>query len=141
MAYEKKNYSEKLKDPRWQKKRLEIMSRDDFKCKWCFNDEKTLNVHHLKYHGDPWETPNDMLITLCEDCHQEDHEHRKGVEQELIDALKLKGFSYDNIFSLIVSIKRLPNEVTPWLLSEGLLNIVLTPNACEKIMRDTLFNK
>jgi len=28
----KLTYSEKLKDPRWQKKRLEILSRDNFTC-------------------------------------------------------------------------------------------------------------
>ena len=28
MKKSKKSYSEKLKDPRWQKKRLEIMKRD-----------------------------------------------------------------------------------------------------------------
>ena len=28
-------YSEKLKDPRWQKKRLEILERDNFRCQYC----------------------------------------------------------------------------------------------------------
>jgi 5-methylcytosine-specific restriction endonuclease McrA len=31
----KKTYSELLKSPKWQKKRLEIMSRDKFTCKKC----------------------------------------------------------------------------------------------------------
>ena len=62
-------YSDLLKDPRWQKKRLEIFQRDDFKCQGCGDRESTLNVHHQKYVGNPWECPDEFLITLCEDCH------------------------------------------------------------------------
>lgn len=70
------NYSEKLKDPRWQRKRLEIMERDGFKCVRCGNGEKTLNVHHLAYKWKlkPWEYPNNWLQTLCEPCHECLHE-------------------------------------------------------------------
>lgn len=64
-----KTYSEKLKDPRWQKKRLEIMDRDEWQCQFCLDKESTLNVHHLEYNGNPWEANSDQLVTLCEDCH------------------------------------------------------------------------
>jgi len=63
-------YSVKLKDPRWQKKRLEIMDRDKFTCRICGDDKSTLVVHHLKYQGEPWNAPNDKLITVCEHCHR-----------------------------------------------------------------------
>ena len=65
------SYIEKLKDPRWQKKRLEIMERDEFKCQKCHNPENTLHIHHFAYikDKDPWDYPSDYLITLCEDCH------------------------------------------------------------------------
>lgn len=67
-------YSEKLKNPKWQKKRLEILDRDGFTCRLCSNTKKTLHVHHLLYDGkDPWETPPGHLITLCEDCHADIH--------------------------------------------------------------------
>lgn len=63
-------YSEKLKDPRWQKKRLEILNRDNFTCIYCGDNKSTLHVHHLMYLGDnPWETPNECLDTTCKDCH------------------------------------------------------------------------
>lgn len=39
-------YSQLLKDPRWQKKRLEILDRDDWKCTHCEAEHKTLHVHH-----------------------------------------------------------------------------------------------
>jgi hypothetical protein len=65
------DYFEKLKDPRWQKKRLEILERDGWRCKECAEDTKTLHVHHLLYQKgmEPWEIPNGFLVTLCEDCH------------------------------------------------------------------------
>ena len=70
------SYVEKFKDPRWQKKRLEIMERDDFTCTICGNSEKTLNVHHGYYERgkQPWDYPDIALKTLCEDCHEEWHQ-------------------------------------------------------------------
>ncbi len=63
-------YAEKLRDPRWQKKRLKILNRDGFKCRDCGGDNKTLHVHHCHYaKGDPWKTPDGCLLSLCEDCH------------------------------------------------------------------------
>lgn len=71
----KQSYLDKLKDPRWQKKRLEILKRDNFKCRSCDDGEKTLHVHHLRYIKglDPWEAEEDDLITLCESCHEALH--------------------------------------------------------------------
>lgn len=65
-------YAEKLRDPRWQKKRLEIMERDEFRCRWCLDDTKTLNVHHWFYQrgASPWEYDEESMITVCEDCHE-----------------------------------------------------------------------
>jgi len=65
------NYSEKLKSPKWQKKRLEILQRDEFTCQSCLSKINTLHVHHFAYKQglEPWEYENDMLQTLCEDCH------------------------------------------------------------------------
>lgn len=64
-------YAEKLRDPRWQKKRLKIMARDQFCCRDCGAGEKTLNVHHCFYEKNaaPWEAGDDYLLTLCESCH------------------------------------------------------------------------
>jgi hypothetical protein len=64
------NYSEKLKSPKWQKKRLEILNRDKFKCKLCLDTETELQIHHLKYTKEPWDAPNKDLITYCKHCHK-----------------------------------------------------------------------
>lgn len=62
-------YSEKLKSPQWQKKRLEILQRDNFTCQICSDTETELHVHHLKYSGEPHEALNEDLQTLCKHCH------------------------------------------------------------------------
>lgn len=64
-------YIELLKHPFWQKKRLEIFQRDNFKCTKCRDTLSTLHVHHLyyKFGLNPWEYPDEALTTLCELCH------------------------------------------------------------------------
>jgi hypothetical protein len=65
-------YIEKLKDPRWQKKRLEILQRDSWTCRSCGDKTNTLHVHHIFYlpRMEPWDVPDGFLITLCEGCHE-----------------------------------------------------------------------
>lgn len=65
-------YKEKLLDPRWQKKRLEILNRDKFTCQKCGDDKRTLHVHHRRYFPkiEPWDIPNNCLVTLCDICHE-----------------------------------------------------------------------
>jgi len=76
-------YIEKLKSPKWQKKRLEILERDNFSCKCCGDSESSLHVHHTKYlaNTDPWEYENDSLVTLCEMCHTEVTWQKKEVKR------------------------------------------------------------
>jgi hypothetical protein len=62
-------YAEKLQDPRWQKKRLEILERDNWACQNCGFSHVTLHVHHEKYSGNPWDAESWQLTTLCKDCH------------------------------------------------------------------------
>lgn len=67
-------YAEKLLDPRWQKKRAEILLRDGFACRNCGDKTRTLHVHHCVYIKglEPWEYTG-SLLTLCSDCHIERH--------------------------------------------------------------------
>lgn len=71
----KKTYSELLRDPRWQKKRLEALDSADFACEQCRDKTKTLNVHHRAYRkgANPWEYDLTELQVLCESCHKLRH--------------------------------------------------------------------
>jgi hypothetical protein len=82
-------YAELLKEPRWQKKRLEIMERDEWTCQTCGDTKATLTVHHKSYRQvdgkfvDIWDYPGDDLITLCEECHSKEESdlnmHKKNM--------------------------------------------------------------
>ena len=84
-------YSEKLKDPRWQKKRLEILNRDNWMCQACYSTTNTLHVHHLDYEQgiEPWEYPEYYLQTLCEECHSEYENKKKEIESAFLKKYRL----------------------------------------------------
>jgi 5-methylcytosine-specific restriction endonuclease McrA len=92
-------YRRKLKDPRWQKMRLEIFNRDVFKCRYCGDKKETLHVHHLEYLPDldPWQYPMESLITLWESCHEEETKYRREQEERLIGTLREIGFSVSDL--------------------------------------------
>ena len=81
------SYADKLKDPRWQKKRLEIMDRDNWKCVNCGATENTLVVHHVKYDGEPWDGADADKQTLCNKCHNAMGKHPKGGLKWIIEEL------------------------------------------------------
>src|ERR1035437_6811872 len=72
-------YTEKLKSPKWQKKRLEILQRDKFTCVKCGDKETELHVNHKKYTGEPWDAYNRDLETLCKDCHLLHHTAKEPI--------------------------------------------------------------
>lgn len=90
---EEKTYAQKLQDPRWQRKRLEILGRDQFRCRKCFNDGNSLHVHHIAYnHGEPWDIDNELLITLCKKCHDQESIDVKTSLANLINSIKSSGY-------------------------------------------------
>lgn len=124
----KPSYSEKLKDPRWQKLRLQIFERDQWKCQICGDDESTLNVHHRWYDrgAEPWEASPECLVTLCETCHENESNNRRDEEQALLNALKRRYWAHD-LRQIVKIFEHMPlkevNEVqlsaVAWMLSDG----------------------
>lgn len=100
-------YREKLLDPRWQKKRLEIFDRDDFSCKKCGGKTKTLHVHHLFYQSgkEPWDYENKYLITLCHECHESETLYYQQAIADLLHALRENQYLSDNIEALACDIQ------------------------------------
>jgi len=101
----KMKYADKFKDPRWQKKRLEILNRDKFTCQICGDDKSTLHVHHRYYTAgkEPWDYPNEAFVVLCEDCHEEEGTMMKGSIDNLMLAAKM-GFMAGNVQDLAIAI-------------------------------------
>lgn len=69
------SYSDELKHPKWQRRRLEMLAAANFRCSRCQDGEKTLHVHHKQYrHGrPPWDYEDKELEVLCEPCHRHEH--------------------------------------------------------------------
>jgi uncharacterized protein YpiB (UPF0302 family) len=97
------NYSEQLKSPLWQKKRLEIMQKDNFTCQICGDKDSTLNVHHLHYEKGKLihEYDDKCLITLCETCHKNEHEWQQETLKSFLSSLMEKNITMFEIVALI----------------------------------------
>lgn len=108
------NYSELLKDPKWQRKRLEILQRDEFTCQYCQSSEKTLHVHHHYYikERDPWEYHESALITLCEECHSAE-ERAKGQDAEFIEFMLMNKILRIDVHNMISHIAYRIGEYVP----------------------------
>lgn len=87
----KSEYSELLRDPRWQRLRLQVFERDKWTCQKCGETTRTLAVHHKWYTRDkkPWEYDLDALVTVCEDCHQEEYKLRPAQESFLLESFRI----------------------------------------------------
>ncbi len=106
-------YRELLKDPRWQKKRLEVMNAANWKCQTCGDSESTLHAHHPKYQSGkmPWEY--DDILCLCETCHEKIHD--KG--RDFVIYADPEGA----IKTLMIRVRQVCNQDGPTLRSKRLL--------------------
>jgi hypothetical protein len=120
-------YSKKLKDPRWQKKRLEVFERDKWTCQKCGMAKNTLTVHHRRYipGREPWEYPDQLLVTLCEDCHESEWLNLKEQTESLVEQVQDKFFAEDiqsitggfNALEIVCYDSRVIADVYAWALS------------------------
>jgi len=71
----KNNYAQLLTTAEWHFKRQAILDRDNHSCQRCGSEAK-LQVHHRYYIANrlPWHYPGFALITLCDKCHESEHE-------------------------------------------------------------------
>lgn len=76
-------YDDLLQRDEWKDKRLKILNRDNNRCVYC-GSNANLNVHHKYYYAypngrkvEPWNYPDNALITLCENCHHKVHKRKK----------------------------------------------------------------
>lgn len=81
----KLTYSEQLKHPNWQRKRLEMLNEANFECSNCGDKDSMLHVHHRQYFKgrQAWEYESTELAVLCEACHKEEHDTVDGLKKLL----------------------------------------------------------
>lgn len=68
-------YQESILRPEWADRSREIKERDNYTCQKCYKKTGGLHVHHKYYvfGRQPWEYPDQALVTLCNYCHSEEH--------------------------------------------------------------------
>jgi len=95
-------FKDQYKHPLWQKKRLEILERDDYKCCDCKASDKQLHVHHGYYERDVylWEYGSDTLWTLCADCHERWGKYKKAMHI-MIARIKLEEFNSSEVMNYL----------------------------------------
>lgn len=110
-------YSEKLKDPRWQKRRLDITSRDNWTCQKCGDTHEQKQVHHRHYipGREPWDYPDDLLVTLCYKCHEEEERFAEMAE-DILNSMHFWGFFNTEI---IGAMNKMINERIELLKAKG----------------------
>lgn len=88
-------YHDQLKDIRWKNKSSLILKRDHYTCCRCRIPGVKLNVHHFLYFPNTklWEYPNDLLVSLCEECHAKE-DWADGFIRELQSSIAAMGRTY-----------------------------------------------
>ena len=124
------SYSEKLKDPRWQKRRLEIFNRDNWTCVSCNRKDLSLHVHHIKYIPglEPWDYCPSHLVTYCEFCHNTEHLIGDQINDCLMEVIKLNKLYVKPVSQLCTLIEKHPafQENLKWFLNESMIEYLKT---------------
>lgn len=102
-----REYMERLRDPRWQKLRLEVLEAAGWRCTWCGAGEaerRNLQIHHGFYGKNlaPWEYPRASLYVLCEPC----HEQAESIKLELFEAQGLvPPWFHQHVYDFMVKLR------------------------------------
>jgi hypothetical protein len=132
-------YKEKLLDPRWQKKRLEILQRDNFRCQKCYDENSTLHIHHRKYlkNIEPWDCSSNLLVTLCERCHSSEKQEMQDGIKTIIEALKTKFFG-NEIMEIAIAFEEMPFSHSSDLMTEAISFMLANEDQLLKNYYDTI---
>ena len=90
----KKDFKAQYLSKWWQDTSKRIKARDKNTCQMCGCNDKPLSVHHLYYNNGSIKVDDSALITLCEDCHNEQKEYKETLF-ELLQELRQELTDYE----------------------------------------------
>ena len=98
------DFADQYDDPRWQKKRLEILKRENYICQHCKKQKNELRAHHTYYNYNKkiWEYENESLLCLCQRCHSNLH--------NFLNQSKTHGLVTRNVENLTRNFKEIKNS-------------------------------
>ena len=90
----KKDFKAQYLSKWWQDTSKRIKARDKNTCQMCGCNDKPLSVHHLYYNNGSIKVDDSALITLCEDCHNEQKEYKERLF-EILQVLRQELTDYE----------------------------------------------
>ena len=99
------SYADLLKDPMWQKRRLEVLEDAQWKCEECDDKTTELHVHHKRYLRNlkPWEYERADLIVLCRPHHDLWHRNMDILMLAVSRMISMAGFENAVGYALMVA--------------------------------------
>lgn len=103
-------YAEKLLSPLWQKRKAEILLRDNYTCRSCGAKDITLHAHHIFYvtDTDPWDYTDEALITYCDVCHNTEHLIGNTLQNYLLELIKDNPLMIHMVAQMCVLTEKVP---------------------------------
>ena len=79
-------YSSRLRDPRWQRRRLEIFDLYGWKCSNCQTKTEQLHAHHMIYRKgkSQWEYEDTEIVCLCDGCHEDFTNMKASIDEVFV---------------------------------------------------------
>jgi hypothetical protein len=127
-----RRYTEKLRDPRWIKKRDHIRQRANYACEECGNSGY-VEVHHCCYvrGWQPWEYSDYLLKCVCRGCH----------EQRAVIETRMNGFLSSLTMKQMESLRTsLANRAFYWYEKDDLVEFLTHVRGRQEEM-DTAYAK
>jgi 5-methylcytosine-specific restriction endonuclease McrA len=79
--YRRVNYRAYLRSERWRRTREKRLRIDRYKCTKCQSPFR-LQVHHKTYERRGNENPRTDLVTLCAECHENEHREKIAAKRK-----------------------------------------------------------
>lgn len=111
-------FSEQYRNPEWQKKRLEVLSRSNFTCEQCGCNNSTIHVHHKRYlkGRKVWEYDLENFEALCQPCHHENHKAKNKINDLLAS---VESYQWEDLAELIEGwISDSDSSVSPGMIAK-----------------------
>ena len=111
MTMKPKTYRENLRSPKWKRRRVRILKRDNNTCQNC-GDTNNLQVHHCYYESGlkPWGYPDESLVTLCGHCHHGATYGLHNLVEKTEYTMRKKGITYFDFKAILAAITDLSRE-------------------------------
>jgi hypothetical protein len=141
------SYANKLRDVRWQKKRLDVLQGHGWQCDECCSSEVELQVHHYWYETglNPWDYEERCYGVLCDKCHTQWHAAKLEFDKIMAGMLSTNMEQANGLLaglSLIVNSQDFfVSKQTEPIFVSGLVRGFWPPNELQKELLDLCLEK